>query len=134
MTDRQCRNGGPPHLGPCVDPVRCDPELTPETHTVELTSHRNMFGVNSGHHGSEGWTTSDGTPSHGSVGGPSISGIVGRMLGSGSRVRVTVEVIEERPLTVNPWHADPAIFTSYLACCKDKPRPDTHRIGGRTDA
>lgn len=30
--------------------------------------------------------------------------IIGRMVGSGSKVKVTVEVLSEEPVTVNPWH------------------------------
>jgi cytochrome c2 len=40
-----------------------------------------------------------------SMGGPSLWGILGRPLGSGARVRVTVEVLDEGrpPKTTNPW-------------------------------
>jgi len=64
--------------------------------------------VMSGEFGGESWKDEEGTIyEHGasSLGGPSLWGILGRPLGSGARVRVTVEVLDEGrpPKKQNPW-------------------------------
>lgn len=64
--------------------------------------------VMSGQYGDESWKDEDGVIYEGgssSMGGPSLWGILGRPLGSGARVRVTVEVLDEGrpPKTTNPW-------------------------------
>lgn len=88
-----------------------------ETYVVELAAERAYFGVMTGHYGAEGWRGNVGLFGNPILGGPSIETIVGRQLGTGTRVRVTVEVIDEQPVTVNPWHAPDR--TGHLRCCQD---------------
>lgn len=64
--------------------------------------------VMTGDDGGESWHDEDRVIYEGgssSMGGPSLWGILGRPLGDGARVRVTVEVIDEGrpPKRKNPW-------------------------------
>lgn len=85
----------------------------------EFTVKRWRGGGSSGHYGSAGYSSEGRT-----FGGISIEDMLDRSLADGTKVRVTVEVIEDKPWPppakeVNPWH-----------CSKHGQRPDHgHNFG-----
>lgn len=77
----------------------------PRTVTHEFISQPWRGGCMSGTHGSESWDSEALYGDGGSMGGPSIFSMMGRFLHEGTRVRVTVEVLEEAKVgPLNPWH------------------------------
>lgn len=92
----------------CVinDPM-CPNTPKKQTAVAEFTANRIGWGA-TGHWGATGWRA-DGATS-GSIGGPSIEGLLGREVAPGTRVRVTVEVIDDGSWTEfkggDPQHAD----------------------------
>jgi hypothetical protein len=78
-----------------------------ESKSAEFIAQQTYWSTMSGDHGAETYRDPTGEVyAHGSgpVGGPSLWAILGRPLGDGARVRVTVEVLEDAPVkTTNPW-------------------------------
>jgi hypothetical protein len=68
---------------------------SPRTVSYEMTAAPWRGSSMSGRYGSESWDLPEVYGSGGPMGGPSIYGMLGRFLHEGSRVRVTVEVLDE---------------------------------------
>lgn len=77
------------------------------TRTVEVAIDKSLSSAAAGCHGSTVYKIVD-SDEPGTFGGVSIQEILGRVLGVGSRVLVTVEVVEDKPISKkceNPWPA-----------------------------
>lgn len=81
--------------------------MAEQTYTADVTISQWVGGVSAGRYGIECYAV-DGLKEP----GPSMYGLplwmlTGRQLGEGSRVRVSVEILEEKPLVENPWWPGP---------------------------